>query len=136
MPPAPTPATVPSTFVSQPQRGNPRGIRARATDHAVRRFAERAVGVIVDEGMDDTSALAELGRRGVNVRRVRQTLSKLGGIGVANQAQAVIVNGLKLVIRDGAVVTVLAKNQMREPRAPDEAPASTARCVLHADYRP
>ncbi len=138
MPPAPTSVPASSAFVSQPQRGNPRGIRARATDHAVRRFAERAVGVIVDEGMDDTAALAELGRRGVNVRRVRQTLSKLGGIGVANKAQAVIVNGLKLVIRDGAVVTVLAKNQMREPRALDEALAAAPppRCVLHADYRP
>ncbi|MGN8091625.1 hypothetical protein [Methylobacterium sp. 22177] len=136
MPPAPTSVSASSTFVSQPQCGNPRGIHARATDHAVRRFAKRTVGVIVDEGMDDTAALAELGRRGVNVRWVRQTLSKFGGIGVANQAQAVIVNGLKLVIRSGAVVTVLAKNQMREPRAPDEAPAPTARCVLHADYRP
>ncbi|MBP2492901.1 hypothetical protein ABID82_001697 [Methylobacterium sp. PvP062] len=85
MPPAPTSVPASPTFVSQPQRGNPRGIRARATDHAVRRFAERAVGVIVDEGMDDTSALAELIRRGVNVRRVRQTLSKLGGIGVGKR---------------------------------------------------
>lgn len=132
MQPAPTPAPVPSTIHAQaPQRGNPRGIRAKATDHAVRRFAERAIGVVVDEALDDTAAIAELAHRGVNVRRVRKTLGEYGGLGVANRAQAVIVNGLKLVIRDRCVVTVLAKNQVREPSAEP----ARATCVLHADYR-
>ena len=135
MPPAPTSGPASSEAIQPAQRGNPRGIRARATDHAVRRFAERAVGVIVDEGMDDTAAIAELARRGVNVRRVRQTLSKLGGIGVANRAQAVIVNGLKLVIRDGCVVTVLAKNQVREPSAEPMAETPRRPCVLDVRYR-
>lgn len=125
-----------------PQRGNPKGIRAKATDHAVRRFAERAIGVVVDEALDDTAAIAELARRGLNVRMLRATIGRLGGIGVANGAQAVVVHGLKLVIRDGAVVTVLAKNQMREPRPePDEGlpeplPAPRQRTVLDRDYRP
>ncbi|MGU3665660.1 hypothetical protein ACLBX9_15885 [Methylobacterium sp. A49B] len=133
MPPAPTPAPVPSSIQTPapaPQRGNPKGIRAKATDHAVRRFAERAIGVVVDEAVDDTAAIVELAHRGVNVRRVRKTLGELGGLGVANGAQAVIVNGLKLVIRDRCVVTVLAKNQTREPSAQ---PARVT-CVLHADF--
>lgn len=91
------------------QRGNPNGIRARVTDHALRRYAERALGVTVDASVEDDEAIAELRRRRVPVGAIRRHLSIVGGLGVANGACAVIAEGLKFVIADRAVVTVLEK---------------------------
>ncbi len=91
------------------QRGNPSGVRARVTDHAVRRYAERALGEAVEPTVEDDEAILELRRRRVPVGAIRRHLSIVGGLGVANGACAVIAEGLKVVIADGAVVTVLAK---------------------------
>lgn len=87
----------------------PEGVRARVTDHAVRRYAERALGEAVEPTVEDDEAILELRRRRVPVGAIRRHLSTIGGLGVANKAQAVIAEGLKLVITDGADVTVLAK---------------------------
>lgn len=99
----PSPATATTA-----QRGNPDGVRARATDHAVRRYAERALGVVGDG--DDAEAVKALQAHRVNVAAIRRRLIIVGGLGVANGACAVIEGqtGLKLVIADGAVVAVLA----------------------------
>lgn len=104
----PSPATIPSPIPAQ--RGNPQGVRARPTDHAVRRYAERALGVAV-EGDDDAVALRTLVARRVPVGAIRRRLSIVGGLGVANGANAVVEGstGLKLVLVDGNVVTVLAR---------------------------
>jgi hypothetical protein len=121
---------------AQPQRGNPDGIRARATDHAVRRYAERALGVWI-EGMDDGAAIAALRARGINVGAIRRKLSILGGLGVANDATAVTADGLKLVISDRAVVTVLAKKLRQDLTSLNEAsaaPAPRKRTILDRDY--
>ncbi|MBE7244616.1 MAG: hypothetical protein INR63_06675 [Actinomycetospora chiangmaiensis] len=91
------------------QRGNPAGVRARVTDHAVRRYAERALGEAVEPTVEDDEAILEIHRRRVPVGAIRRHLSVAGGLGVANGARAVITEGLKLVIADRAVVTVLSK---------------------------
>lgn len=127
--PTPTPAYL---------RGNPKGVRARATDHAVRRFAERALGIVLDEALSDAAAMAALAHRGVNVRAVRASLAHYGGLGVAHGANAVVVNGLKLVIQDRAVVTVLAR--VMRPDAPASGPSMPMpqrreRTVLDAEYQ-
>ncbi len=120
---------------TQPQRGNPQGIRARATDHAVRRYAERRLGVWVD-GTDDGAALTTLRARGVDVGAIRRRLSIAGGLGVANGASAVIADGLKLVLADGAVVTVLAPKLRidRGPAGPTSPVPPRRRTVLDRDY--
>lgn len=107
------------------QRGNPNGIRARVTDHALRRYAERALGVTVDAPVEDDEAILELRQRRVPVGAIRRHLSIVGGLGVANGAQAVIAEGLKLVIADRAVVTVLAK-KLRADIAAAAGPSSPA----------
>ena len=117
-------------------RANPSGIRARVTDHAVRRYAERALGVTVDG--DDNEAMVALRERKVAVGAVRRHLSTIGGLGVANQAQAVIAEGLKLIIADGAVVTVLAK-KLRvdpEPSGPTTPVQRRQRTCFDAEYLP
>jgi hypothetical protein len=115
-------------------RANPQGVRARVTDHAVRRYAERALGVAV-EG-DDDEAMTALRRRKVPVGAVRRHLSTIGGLGVANGAQAVIADGLKLVIADGAVVTVLAKKLRPEmaPSGPTVPVQRRQRTCLDAEF--
>ncbi|MBE7201612.1 MAG: hypothetical protein INR70_27940 [Parafilimonas terrae] len=118
-------------------RGNPSGVRARVTDHALRRFAERAMGLVVGPDVEDPAAVAELARRGVQVGKVRRTLGEMGGIGLSRGAKAVIVNGLKLVLADGAVVTVCAKVP-RSSLVAGEAepvPARRPRTVLDRDFR-
>ncbi|MCX4196540.1 hypothetical protein OMR07_13940 [Methylobacterium organophilum] len=91
------------------QRGNPRNVRARVTDHAVRRYAERALGEVVEPTVEDDEDIAELRERRVPVGAIRRRLAVAGGLGVANGAVAVVTEGLKLIIADVAVVTVLAK---------------------------
>ncbi|MDP4021115.1 hypothetical protein Q8W71_00630 [Methylobacterium sp. NEAU 140] len=70
----PSPATVTTA-----QRGNPDGVRARATDHAVHRYAERPLGIAVDG--DDAEAVKALQTRRVNVAAIRRRLSIVGGLG-------------------------------------------------------
>lgn len=120
----------------QPQRGNPAGVRARVTDHAIRRYAERALGVWV-EAADDTAALTVLRRRGVNVGAIRERIAVAGGLGVANGAVAVIADGRKLVLQGPAVVTVLAPKLRIDrvasgPTSP--VPAARRRTVLDKDF--
>lgn len=134
----PSPATATTSPVPA-QRGNPAGVRARATDHAVRRYAERALGVVVD-GDDDAVAMKALQARRVNVGAIRWRLSIVGGLGVANGANAVIKGqtGLKLVIADGAVVTVLARKVRADllPSGPAmPVPPRRQRTVLDAGYQ-
>jgi hypothetical protein len=114
------------------QRGNPRNIRARVTDHAVRRYAERALGEVVDPTVEDDEAIAELRQRRVPVGAIRRRLAVAGGLGVANKAQAVITEGLKLVIADGAVVTVVAKKWKADaaPSGPSSPVPSRPRTIL------
>lgn len=136
----PSPASAPDgggtvRVVVDPQRANPGGIRARATDHAVRRYAERALGIAVDG--EDAAALATLRARGVNVGAIRRRISIQGGLGVANGAHSVIADGLRLVIADGAVVTVLARKIRPDFEAAGEVspvPPRRPRSVLDRDY--
>lgn len=114
------------------QRGNPRGITARVTDHAVRRYAERSLGETVEGVEQDGEAILELRRRRVPVVAIRRRLATIGGLGVANGASAVIAEGLKLVIHDGAVVTVLAKKWRQDaaPAGPSSPVPSRPRTIL------
>lgn len=82
------------------QRGNPQSVRAHVTDHAVRRYAERALQETVDATVEDDDAIVELRRRRVPVGAIRRHLAISGGLGVANGTCAVVTEGLKLVIAD------------------------------------
>ena len=112
------------------QRGNPENVRARVTDHAVRRYAERALGEAVEPTVEDDEAILELRRRRVPVGAICRHLSTIGELGVANKAQAVIAEGLKLVIADGAVVTVLAKKWRQDTPSGPSSPVPRPRTIL------
>lgn len=105
------------------QRGDPKGVRARVTDHDVRRYAERALGETVEGEDRDGEAVLELRRRKVPVGAIRRHLATVGGLGVANGANAVIAEGLRIVLADGAVMTVLAK-KLRADIAASSGPSS------------
>lgn len=117
-------------------RANPGNVRVRVTDHAVRRYAERALGVTVDG--DDDEAMTVLRERKVPVGAIRRHLGTVGGLGVANGAQAVIANGLKLLIADGAVITVLARKLRPDtaPSGPSSPVQRRQRTCLDAEYLP
>lgn len=114
------------------QRGNPHGVRAHVTDHAVRRYAELALQETVDVTVEDPEAILELRRRKVPVGAIRRRLAEAGGLGVANGAVAVIAEGLKLVIVDRSVVTVLATKWRQDTGAsgPSSPVPSRPRTIL------
>jgi hypothetical protein len=114
------------------QRGNPHGVRAHVTDHAVRRYAERALQETVDAAVEDPEAILELRRRRVQVGAIRRHLGTVGGLGVANGACAVVAEGLKLVIVDRSVVTVLARKWRQDagPAGPSSPVPSRPRTIL------
>jgi len=114
------------------QRGNPHGVRAHVTDHAVRRYAERALQETVDAKVGDPEAILELRRRKVPVGAICRRLAEAGGLGVANGAVAVVTEGLKLVIVDRSVVTVLAKKWRQDaaPAGPSFPVPSRPRTIL------
>jgi hypothetical protein len=68
------------------------------TDHAVLRFLERA--------------------RGIDVEAARREIAALATNGVQLHANAVIAEGVKLVLRENVVVTVLER-QWPAPRRPE-----------------
>ncbi|WP_342163151.1 hypothetical protein [Methylobacterium sp. SD21] len=84
--------------------------RAHPTDHAVRRYAERVLGLDA-EGLDDRQALARAQAQGIDCGWIRRRLAELGGIvvatGMRDGAVVVPLEGMTLRVVRGAVVTVL-----------------------------
>ena len=85
------------------------GMRARVTHHAVRRYAERALGVGEDllDGVEDRDAVEVLRGMGVPVSRVRDRLAYYGGVLIAHGAAGIVIDGVRLVVVEDRVVTVV-----------------------------
>lgn len=90
--------------------------RARVTDHAVRRYAERWLGVVIETD-DDREAVRLLRERKVDVARIRARCAEVGGLivdvtrklGRSSGAAVAFPEGLRFQVVDGTVVTVLAR---------------------------
>jgi len=82
---------------------------AHVTQHAVRRYAERVLHVPVAEDLNDLQAVADLVDRGIDVGAIRERLHHACDLAVDLGATAVKADGVRLMLKNGAVVTVLAK---------------------------
>lgn len=82
---------------------------AHVTDHAVRRYAERALRVVVDQALEDPAALAALGDRGVDVEAVRRRIGSVCDLAAERGAVGVKADNVRLVLRGRTVVTALEK---------------------------
>ncbi len=92
--------------------------RPVVTVHALRRFAERALGVtgLPDDDREAVAALAEV--HGLDVKQIREALRGLIAQGVDLGAEAVTLSGFRYVLRDGALITVLDKRNKYRRRGP------------------
>lgn len=97
---------------------------ARATDHAVRRYAERVLGLDA-EGLDDIQALARARAQGIDCGWIRRRLAELGGIilqtGMRDGRVVAPLEGMTVRVAGGSVVTVvtpLLRTAGRRGRAP------------------
>lgn len=92
------------------------GRRAHVTNHALRRFCERACG-LGDErlaGIADPDALDELAALGFDLAAIEVVLAYYGGVAMHRGAPVVrLGNGAGLVVTNNTVVTVIAKDQVR-----------------------
>lgn len=82
---------------------------AHVTDHAVRRYAERALHVVVDQALEDPAALAALCDRGVDVEAVRRRIGAVCDLAADRGAVGVKADNVRLVLRGRNVVTALSK---------------------------
>lgn len=76
--------------------------------HAVRRYAERRLGIVV-QAESDTAAMNVLALKGVDLPGIRATLRRLGEKARAYGAQAIITGNLKVIVVQSVVVTVAPK---------------------------
>lgn len=85
------------------------GLRARVTHHAVRRYAERALGLGEDllDGVDDRDAIEVLRGMGIPVAVIRDRLSYYGGVLLAHGAAGIVIDGIRLVVVEDRVVTIV-----------------------------
>ncbi|TXM64284.1 hypothetical protein FV226_26695 [Methylobacterium sp. WL12] len=116
----------------------PRGPRAHATDHAVRRYAERFLGETVEETVtDDRVAVRMLKDRRVDTARIRARIADVGGVIMATGRTSgdciAFPEALRFRLVEGKVVTVLARAGKVKPTTPEPAPAR-ARCVLDMEH--
>ncbi|GLQ53586.1 hypothetical protein [Devosia nitrariae] len=84
---------------------------AHVTDHAIRRYAERALNIQVDETLEDPAALAALADFGVDIDAVRRRIGSVCSLAADRGAVGVRVDGVRLILRGQAVVTALSKGR-------------------------
>ena len=93
---------------------------ARATDHAVRRYAERILGLNTD-GLDDPAALTRARAQGMDCDGIRRRLAALGGVilrsGMHSGIVVVPAERMSVRVTAGAVVTV-TRSAARRPMRP------------------
>ncbi|SFU50683.1 MULTISPECIES: hypothetical protein [unclassified Methylobacterium] len=85
------------------------GRRAIATNHSVRRYVERSLGIgeEVLAGLDDAAAVEALHAAGYHVQAYRDRLSYFGGVQLRYRADGVVIDGIRLVLDGEVVVTVV-----------------------------
>lgn len=110
-----------------------RDVRAHATDHAVRRYAERHLGVTV-ETEDDRVAMVHLRAKGVDLAQIRARIAEIGGVIMATGATTgdciAFPEALRFRLVDGKVVTVLARIGAKPPLLATPAAAPRKRTIF------
>lgn len=93
------------------------GVRAKVTLHAIRRYADRILGMeeLLD-GLDDSEAVDVVAAQGIPIGEIRAWLAFYGGVGVRHGAVGVCRDGVGLVIQGGRVVTVISRRGERRRR--------------------
>jgi len=109
--PVSAPATPPPPCAGHDRSG---GHRARVTLHALRRYGERILGLVeVLEGLDDLEAVEAMTGLGIEVPAIQTWCAFYGGRGVRHGAIGVCRDGIGLVLKGGAVVTVVSRRAER-----------------------
>lgn len=98
--------------------------RAHPTEHAVRRYAERVLGLDA-EGLDDIPALAHARAQGIDRAWIRRRLAEIAGIVLAASMRdgrvVAPLEGMTVRIAGGSVVVVVTpplRTTGRRGRAP------------------
>ena len=92
------------------------GIRAHVTWHAIRRYVERGPFDLAEEvmlGKSDVEAMGRMRELGLPVDGVEARLAYYGGVCLRYGANALIIDGVGLVVQGRSVVTVLRKRRVR-----------------------
>jgi hypothetical protein len=100
-----TPQAIP--FALQLRPGD--GVDPHVTDHAVRRYAERVLHVVLSAGLSDPHAICELEERGIDVDWIRERIARAGRVAVQHGAVSVIADGVRMILEDGRVVSCLPR---------------------------
>ncbi|WP_189424514.1 hypothetical protein [Devosia pacifica] len=79
------------------------------TMHAVRRYAERAMHISIHEDLSDQGALAAIADQGIDLNTIRERIRSKCAIPAQMGACAVHFDGVKAVIKDGSVVSIIFK---------------------------
>ena len=71
------------------------GLRAIATNHSVRRYVERSLGIGEEAlaGLDDAAAVEALHAAGYHVQAYRDRLAYFGGVQLRYRADGVVIDG-------------------------------------------
>lgn len=101
----------------------PRAAPLYLTAHAIRRFAERVEGIAV-HGAVDSEAIRKLWADGaLDIAAISAELERVTQLAADLGACAVLYRGFRIVIVDGAIVSVvpMGKSRRRGPRIGREA---------------
>lgn len=114
--------------------------RATVTDHAVRRYAERFMGAVLNETLDDQKALPVLRKAGHDLAWVRARLADVGGVLMAagHRTGNVVAfpEAMKVRVVDGVVVTVMARIVKVAPTGPVSKVPARPKTVLELGVNP
>ena len=108
--------------------------RATASDHAVVRYCQRWLSAVVEDGLDDQQALKVLRARGIDLAQVRARIAAVGGVLLAAGPRSGDVvafpEAMKFRVRDGVVVTCLARVPKLAPTGPTSPVPPRPRTIL------
>lgn len=82
---------------------------AHVTIHAVRRYAERVLGITVPGHLDDVDAMHALADQGVDLEAIRERLHAACDDAADRGALGVKFDNVRALIKGGVVVTILEK---------------------------
>lgn len=94
------------------------GAKPVVTDHAIRRFAERVLGVrgLPAGDYDALGVLAE--KHGLDIMEIERALAAAAQVGVDHKAGGVVSAGVHYVLNGNSLVTVWSRHKRRRRGKP------------------
>jgi hypothetical protein len=80
------------------------------TIHAIRRYAQRVLGIEVSEELDDVDAMHALEELGVDLEAIRERIHSVCDEPASRGAVGVKFDGIRALIKSDVVVTILQKS--------------------------